>query len=245
MIKRICLSKPLWLILLIWAALLSGCMFAADSNPVGLLGTSWKEEVLLHDGRIVVVKRSLKYGGRHEIGQPEPIKEQTITFNLPDSKKTVSWTSEYSEDVGRANFKLLAVHVLNDIPYVAATPNLCLSYNKWGRPNPPYVFFKFNGKDWQRLSLEEFPIEFKTINVAIYLGGRAVDKMSDLGLVPVEHIQKSNRELQQPEYKAILRDPLEKDTSGSIVTCEELIWYGCGWGAPGEFNRKYFEQTCK
>jgi hypothetical protein len=220
--KRICMFKPLWLILLIWSTLLSGCMSPADLNPLGFLGTSWKEEVLLHDGRIVVVERSVKYGGRHEIGQPAPIREQTITFNLPDSNKTVSWTSEYSADVGRANFKLLAVHVLNDIPYVVAIPNLCLSYNKWGRPNPPYVFFKFNGKDWQRQLLEEFPSEFKTINASIYLGKVAVDKMSDMGLVPVEHIRKSNLELSQPEYKTILREPLEpKGNFGSDVNCPD------------------------
>ncbi|WP_319585593.1 hypothetical protein [uncultured Desulfobulbus sp.] len=245
MINKIYPFKALWSILALLPALLSGCMSLAGSNPLGL-GTSWQEEVLLHDGRTMVVDRSLSYGGRHEIGQPAPIKKQTVSFKLPDSSKTVIWTSEYSEDIGRANFNLLAVHVLNDIPFIVATPNLCLSYNKWGRPNPPYVFFKFNGTGWQQISLKEFPTEFKTINIAIYLGGPDVAEMAGMGLVPAEKIQKANQELRQPEYQTILREPIKPEGNfGSSVTCEELIWYKCGWGAPGEFNRKYFEQTCK
>jgi hypothetical protein len=44
-------------------------------------GSSWKEEVLLHDGRTLIVERSIIRRGRHEIGQPPPIGEQTIRFN--------------------------------------------------------------------------------------------------------------------------------------------------------------------
>jgi hypothetical protein len=54
-------------------------------------------------------------------------------------------------------------------------------------------------------------------------------------------IKKLNSSLEQPEFKAIIRTPIE---SGS-VGCEEMIHYKCGWGAPGEFNRKYFEKVCK
>src|SRR3990167_9349098 len=70
--------------------------------------TTWKEEVLLHDGGKIIVKRSQSYGGRHEIGQTPPIKEQEITFTVPTNNKTLTFKSEYGEDIGRANFKLLA-----------------------------------------------------------------------------------------------------------------------------------------
>ncbi len=229
MMNKIYHFKALWSILALLPALLSGCMALAGSNPLGL-GTSWQEEVLLHDGRTMVVDRSLSYGGRHEIGQPAPIKEQTVSFKLPDSSKTVVWTSEYSEDIGRANFNLLAVHVLNDIPYIVATPNLCLSYNKWGRPNPPYVFFKFNGTGWQQISLKEFPAEFKTINIAIYLGGRDVAEMAGMGLVPAEKIQKANRELLQPEYQTIQREPLAgSNNCVEHIHTEKHKWLSIDW----------------
>lgn len=90
--------------------LMIGGSMSACAGFLGIGGTSWKEEVLLHDGSKLIVKRSQSYGGRHEIGQPCPIKEHTINFTLPGSNKTITWTSEYGEDLGRTNFNLLAVH---------------------------------------------------------------------------------------------------------------------------------------
>lgn len=172
-------------------------------------GDSWKEEVLLHDGTKLVVTRSQTYGGRHEIGQPSPIKEHAVRFTLPDTGKTITWASEYGEELGRTNFHLLAVHVLNGTPYIVTEPNLCLSYNKWGRPNPPYVFFKYDGTAWQRIPLEDLPAEFTTMNVVLGLSRQFVDAMVKQGVVPVEQIQKQNSRLPQPQYKTILREPMK------------------------------------
>ena len=180
----------------------------ACALPFGLDRTSWQEEVLLHDGRTIVIDRSQTYGGRREIGQPPPIREHTISFTLPNTGKNVTWVSEYGEELGRANFDLLALHVLNGVPYIVARPNLCLSYNKWGRPNPPYVFFKFDGAAWQRIPLAQFPAEFKTINVARSIRGRDGERLVSLGLVSAEKIAELNSRTRQPEYKTILREAL-------------------------------------
>lgn len=190
--------------------LMMGGGMSADAGFLGFGGTSWKEEVLLHDGSKIIIKRSQSRGGSHEIGQPPPVKEHTISFTLPNSSKTITWTSEYGADVGRSNFDLLAVHVLNGTPYIVASPNLCLSYNKWGRPNPPYVFFKYDGKDWQRITLSEFPAEFKTINVAVSTLGDE-DILTSLGFVSAEKIKELNSDYKQPEYKTILREPLANE----------------------------------
>jgi len=188
-----------------------GVSMNADAGLFGFGGDSWKEEVLLHDGSKIIVERSQSYGGRHEIGQPPPIKEHTISFTLPNTKETITWTSEYGEDIGRTNFLLLAVHVLNGTSYIVAEPNLCLSYNKWGRPNPPYVFFKHDGTDWQRIPFEAFPAELSTINVSLTLGKRDVEEMIRLGVVPAENIKERNSRLKQPEFKTILREPLARE----------------------------------
>lgn len=205
---------------------------SACAGLFGLGGDSWKEEVLLHDGSKIIVKRSQSYGGRHEIGQSSPIKEHTISFTLPDSNKPITWTSEYGEDIGRTNFNLLAVHVLNGTPYIVATPNLCLSYNKLGRPNPPYVFFKYDGTAWQRIPLEQFPVEFKTLNVAIYLGGLDVKAMVKQGLVSAENIKARNSELTQPEYKTILREALPQALINDM--CMEMVPYKGSWVMPND-----------
>lgn len=120
--------------------LMVGVSMDANAELFGFGSTSWKEEVLLHDGSKIVVERSQSRGGRHEIGQSSSVKEHEITFTLPGTNKSVTWKDEYSEDIGHSNFDLLALHILNGTPYIAAAPFGCLSYNKWGRPNPPYVF---------------------------------------------------------------------------------------------------------
>jgi hypothetical protein len=202
---------------------------------------SWKEEVRLHDGQKIIVKRSQSYGGRHEIGQPSPIKEHTISFTLPNSSKAITWTSEYGEDLGRTNFNLLAIHVLNGTPYIVTSPNLCLSYNKWGRPNPPYVFFKYDGKAWQRIGLEEFPAEFKTINVALDIQGREVEELDKMGFASVDKIKQLNAHTTIPEYKGILRDLIRSAGEG----CGEMVYDGNGgWDGIGWFSEQPSKEAC-
>ncbi|MBA3034015.1 MAG: hypothetical protein KKF85_09030 [Gammaproteobacteria bacterium] len=222
-----------------------GVTMNADAGLFGFGGTSWKEEVLLHDGSKLIVKRSQTYGGRHEIGQSPPVKEHTIRFELPNSGKNIEWTSEYGEELGRTNFNLLALHLLGGIPYLVTEPNLCLAYNKYGRPNPPYVIFKHDDGAWQRIPLSELPAEFKTINLIVN-NGREEDierAAKPLGYVSVESVQAINSSLRQPEYRTILREPLPEARVKQM--CEVMIRYKCGWGAPGEFNKQYFESICK
>jgi hypothetical protein len=171
-------------------------------------GNIWKEEVLLHDDSKLVVQRSQSYGGRSEPGQSGPIKEHSISFRLPGSNKTITWTSEYGQDLGRANFNLYAVHVLNGTPYVLASPNLCPSYNKWGRPNPPYVVFKYEGGHWQRIAIDALPIEFKTVNVVLSIQKAQADELSRMVLVPAEKVLELNLHVERPEARTILRKPL-------------------------------------
>lgn len=227
--------------------LMIGVSMSAGAGLFGFGGTSWKEEVLLHDGSKIIVKRSQSYGGRHEIGQSAPVKEHTITFDLPGSGKTISWTSEYGEDLGRTNFNLLALHIFNGIPYLVVEPNLCLSYNKWGRPNPPYVFFKYDGKTWQRIALPELPAEFKTINLIVN-NGREEDierAAGKLGYVSAEGVQQINSSLRQPEYKTILREALSPKRINEM--CEPMVHYKCGWFGmrrDGTFNKEFADRMC-
>ena len=154
---------------------------------------------------------------------------------MPGSGKIVTWKSEFSEDVGRSNFNLLALDILNGTPYIVAEPNLCLSYNKWGRPNPPYVSFKYDGHSWQRIPLAELPAEFKQPNVAITVDDadlfREIDKHP---VVSAAAIKTLNSRLTQPEYKTILRETIKGKNGISITDCEELIRYKGYWIMPND-----------
>ena len=213
-------------------------------------GTSWKEEVLLHDGKKLIVERSQSYGGRHEIGQKPPIKEQEITFTLLGSSRSITWKTEYGEDIGRANLNLRALHILDGTPYIVAEPNLCLAYNKWGRPNPPYVFFKYDGKTWQRIPLSAFPTQFKDVNVVVNsLGAAREGTLVATRLIAAEKIRELNSRLwrhpsEQLQYKTIQREAMKQGSPG--LGCEELVFYKGAWIAPGDsIGRRMMDRMSK
>ena len=208
--------RLLMLISLVVSLNMSGCA-AVGALPFG--GDSWKEEVLLHDGTKLIITRSQTYGGRHEIGQSPSIKEHTVTFTLSNTNKRITWTSEYDKKLRVTNFHLLAVHVLRGTPYIVTEPNLCPSYRKWGRPNPPYVVFKYDGTTWQRIPIEDLPAEFTTMNVVLGLSRQFVDAMVKQRVVPVEQILKWNNQLSQPEYRTILREPMELWSAENLTSC--------------------------
>ena len=189
--------------------LLMGVSMSAEAGLFGFGGTNWKEEVLLHDGSKIVVERSVDRGGRHEIGQEPPIKEQSLKFILPGTSKNVTWEDNFSEDVGGANFLPMQLEIRNDVAYLVVYPMGCLSYNKWGRPNPPYVVFKYQGKAWGRIPLKELPVEFKIPNL-IFSSPDTEAKKTGQRIVSVETIKALYAGYKQPEYKTILREPLPK-----------------------------------
>src|SRR5678816_3705983 len=125
---------------------------------------TWKEEVLLHDGKTIIVERSDTYDPtmNHEIGQSAPLADHKTTFMIPGTRQLVIWKSN-NRSAEPEHLNLLSLDILDGVPYVATTPYGSFAYQKWGRPNPPYVCFRYVGR-WERISLKEFPEEFK-INV--------------------------------------------------------------------------------
>ncbi len=136
-------------LLLMMGVSMSGC-----SNTM-----EWKEEVKLNDGRVMVVERLFNLGGYLTLDARErtPL-DETITFILPDSNKKILWKTEFNDRVPELNsLSPLLLDVVGGIPYLATSPAGCVAYNKWGRPNPPYVLYKYVNDEWHRIPLKEFP----------------------------------------------------------------------------------------
>lgn len=186
--------------------------------------------MLLHDGSKIIVKRSQSFGGSRELGQGAPVKEQDISFTVPGNDKEITFKNEFSEDVGRANFTLLALHILNGTAYIVVEPLGCMSYNKWGRPNPPYVIFKHDGNTWQRVTMQELPLEFKDINLVINTKSHA-DELVASSIVSAEHVRKLNSSLTQPEFKTILKENIE---NAGGERCGEMVFYKGMWVGVGD-----------
>lgn len=234
LLTALLLSKIFFPIVL-WVPAMKVSSFFTGWGPI-----SWKEEVLLHDGSTVVIKRSQSHGGRGEIGQ-SPIKLQSISFIIPGTSKRVIWKDKATPDIGIANFDTVALHILNETPYLILHPDKCLSFNKWGRPNPPYILYKHEGTGWQQIQMADLPTEFENVNLTITTSGDE-KKLVSKWVVPHEMVTELNSSLTQEYYHKILREPLEPGSPW--MSCEELKWYKCGWGAPGEFNKEYFESLC-
>jgi hypothetical protein len=181
-------------------------------------GTSWKEEVLLHDGTKLIVERSVVRKGRHEPFQRPTIGEQSLSFVLPTTHQRVRWEDAYSDDLGSANFLPMMLEADKDAAYLVTSPLGCLSYNKWGRPNPPYVVFKYQGGDWKRIALQELPVRFKTPNLVISSPDDAAKKAGG-SLISAERVSQFNNApvaagSEQPQYKTILREPFPTAAGG-------------------------------
>lgn len=199
-------------------------------------GETWKEEALQADGSVIIVERTVDRGGRHEIGQEPPIKLQTLRFKLPGGGGTLEWKTDVSKDLGYADFQPLTVHVLSNTAYIVTKPVGCLSYNKWGRPNPPYVIFKSNGTAWQQITVSELPIEVKAPNIIFSSPDTNAKKTQGMGTIKVEGVNQVNSSLEQPEYRSILREPLSK---GRIVEmCGDRILYKGHWIVPNSPTAK-------
>ncbi len=200
-----------------------GMAMNAQAGLFGISGTSWKEEVLLHDGQKIIVERTLERGGRHEIGQRSGATNETLTFTMPGTNQTVTWNDKYSEDIGSSNFNLLMLEMANGSAYLVASPMGCLSYNKWGRPNQPYVVFKYQGTAWSRIPLAELPAELVQPNLVISSPDNAAENASG-GVVSVETIKRLNGRARQPEYRSIVREAMTTAAEG----CFEMVPYGKG-----------------
>jgi len=206
-------------------------------------GTSWQEEVLLHDGSKIIVERTVERGGRHEIGQQPPYEEQSLSFTMPGSKQPIIWEDHYSKDLGMANFLPMVLDINGGVAYLVASPMGCLSYNKWGRPNPPYVVFKYQGKEWKRIPLQELPSEIKSTNLIFSMPDFKVEQ-SGKRFMTAEMIQAIIADYKQPEYRTILREAYP----GAAGSCAPMVHYKCGWtgvNSDGTFNKEFMDRMCR
>jgi hypothetical protein len=177
---------------------------------------TWKEEVLLHDGNKIIVERADTYdsGMNHEIGQGPPLAEHKTTFKMPGTNREVTWKSDNRSMANPEHLNLLSLDFMDGVPYVATTPYGSFAYKKWGRPNPPYVSFKFVGR-WERISLNEFPEQFK-INVLVHslkhepYKEKVMAENDRYGFVRLQSVVELNREPgSSKEYYSIIRTPFD------------------------------------
>ncbi len=216
----------------------------ATSMSAWATGSSigWKEEALLHDGRKVVVERFYNLGGYAAIDSRErQAIDEIVQFRSPDTGKTIIWKTDFRDAVPEPNsLNLLLLDIVNGTPYIATYPAGCIAYNKWKRPNPIYVFFKYEGDEWKRIPNEEFPSELVRTNIIV--GRPPVSLLKSF--YTAEQVDEKNYYLER-EHKTILREPLPQARINEM--CEPMVHYKCGWfgtNPDGTFNKEFADRMC-
>jgi len=186
---------------------------------------SWKEEVKLHDGQIIVAERFYDLGGYAYLDSSERTAlNETVTFNLPGTNKKIIWKNDFSDAVPEPNsLNHFRFDIVNDVPYLATYPAGCIAYNKWGRPNPPQVLFKYAGEQWQRITLAELPPELVGATANVIVGRPATSLLKPF--YTVEGVDAKNAAISTMEYKMVLRGSIP-NAGGS--RCGEMVYDGNG-----------------
>jgi hypothetical protein len=221
------------------AVILSLITLNSYAGLFGFGGDSWQEEVLLHDGRKLVVERQTERGGRHEIGQKPSYIRQTLSFKHPASGRQMVWEDKATPDLGNSNFLPMALDVYSETVYLVVTPMGCLSYNKWGRPNPPYVVFRYDDKAWNRVNLDELPAETKVPNMISSSPDTEVERLGKR-FIDSETIHGITSEYRQLQNRTILRE--RSAIENGCITAD--YYPNAGWLSPDWFSDQPSLDAC-
>lgn len=224
-------------------ALTATLTLGISMNAFGFLGfgnsASWKEEVLLHDGKVIIVERKQTYGGKPTIDSRErAVLDEEWIFKNPYNNEQVVWQNNLRRPPEGSSLMLMILGFKDGVPNIATLPAGCIAYNHWGRPNPPYVFFRYDGRQWQRITLAEFPPEFRDANVVV--GGRGSPEKQSGTTLSVETVNEQNKSL-EPHLRRLVRESVNVAQTG----CPEMVYYKGGWVAPGDFGKRFMDTIRK
>jgi len=145
----------------------------AVSHPtlaISVRTEGWKEDALLHDGRIIKVNREVDYtfqlfygdGGSPGMFGWWPDKFW-LGFKHPDTQKTIKWQ-------GEQYFSPVLLDIVDGVPYLVVHGRPDKNTEKiYGCPELPYIFLKYEegfvGK-WIPIPIEKAPSDLQDANLS-------------------------------------------------------------------------------
>jgi hypothetical protein len=189
---------------------------------------SWKEQVLLHDGHTIVVTRTMERAPANSLGHGGPLSE-TLTFTPPGLDRPITWKTRFNESPGKpGSLNPMLLDIVRGTVYLVATPVGCISYNKWRRPNPPYIALKYISGHWTRIPVKALPTVLVHANL---IDPPSPDKVEDFYTLKDVKEQLQDALL---ETRTVFRTPIRTNW----VMCPVLVPITSGaskggWTTPG------------
>ncbi len=172
--NRIGLSKKLFVrlsVVILGSLVMMGCD----------VSRSWKEEVKLSDGSVIVIKRRMVRERFGEIGHHGAVLKQEIKFAMPGS--AIHWIADIDPVV---------LESVNGKHYLVAYLNTGEECRRYGYPDSRFLFYEHSGSDWRRIRSQEFPDGF-AFNLL-----RAYWYKAQPSLITLD--MKAQRDWNSPEY---------------------------------------------
>ena len=120
---------------------------------------NWTEEVRLADGSLIVIKRKIVRERFGELGYHGRVLRQEIEYDKPGG--VIRWWGDVDPYV---------FDFANGKTYVVAFPRTGEECERYGSPNPPFVFFEQagSGGEWRRIYAKDMPshLEFNLLRNA-------------------------------------------------------------------------------
>ena len=132
-------------------AAIAGCLIAAGAYVLNPFVT-WREEVKLNDGRVIVVEQK-------KLTKDEMAREAWLTINLPEfSAESIVWHEHLSP---------MVLNIEGGILYVVGRPPTSREERQYGCPAPPYVGFAWDGHKWNQIPFAKIPEKIYSANMLI------------------------------------------------------------------------------
>lgn len=131
---------------------------------------SWDEEVLLHDGRLIIINREVGYTLQvfsGDAGSPGFMKSWPdkfwLKFKNPDTQETIKWQ-------GEQYFNPVLLDIIDGVPYLVVSGRPDKKTEKiYGCPELPFIYLKYEkgffGK-WVPIPAENSPKILRNMNLS-------------------------------------------------------------------------------
>jgi hypothetical protein len=120
----------------------------------------WIEEVLLPDGRSVIINRSVKIEVVQFDGWMKAPTLYSFWTTNPSTGAYVHWRGEFGMSPILLGYEA-------GVAFLVIVPNRCnVDLVKYGTPNPPYIALRYDRGEWIQIPRDQLPSSFTRANMS-------------------------------------------------------------------------------